>query len=433
MPDPIQVTPEMPSAASVAPLDAMPSDVSNPQPQQASLNPTAGLTAPDQSIAAPTQAQSLDQTKQILSGDGGTPQPTLDRPAARGGMFFRILTGALKGMGEGAVMGGIPGAIEGAVSPKTAQTNWDAQKSLQQSKVDFWQAHAAFETTNALNAHRIMDQQTDEWKQSQNDRAIERMHERQSYGLTPTNIVNDDSDNGVRIASDMVKNGQIPFVDHLPSTDGQHGQLVVYDLSPLVKAQTIAPAVKQGLDEPGITLTDQDYARMNLDQRLRIVQQGMQGIHLTPGNSPAEILSQINDLQSKQRVYALQHGNDPNVKDRVNDFSDEINFLQQARKNLMAGQSQQDQQAAQAAGRKAQATGEQQKNLAEANKANQETVSASALSQPDALGFTPNIGAVGGPKNYESIAKSFKKNADDLAQTDQMYSQFQNVMKDVKI
>src|SRR5579864_4091337 len=121
---PLQVSAEQPSAASVAPLDAMPSDVSNPQPQAAQLDPTAGLTAPDQSVAAPTQQQSLDQTKQILSGDGGQPSPQQDRPA-RGSLFFNILKGALRGMGEGAVMGGIPGAIEGAISPKNTQTTWD--------------------------------------------------------------------------------------------------------------------------------------------------------------------------------------------------------------------------------------------------------------------------------------------------------------------
>ena len=48
---------------------------------------------------------------------------------------------------------------------------------------------------------------------------------------------------------------------------------------------------------------------------------------------------------------------------------------------------------------------------------------------PDALGFQPKM-PVTGAQGYQKIASSFKKNADDLAQTEQTYQQFNDILKD---
>jgi hypothetical protein len=49
---------------------------------------------------------------------------------------------------------------------------------------------------------------------------------------------------------------------------------------------------------------------------------------------------------------------------------------------------------------------------------------------PDALGFQPKM-PVTGAQGYQKIAASFKKNEDDLAQTEQTYQQFADFIKDV--
>ncbi len=51
------------------------------------------------------------------------------------------------------------------------------------------------------------------------------------------------------------------------------------------------------------------------------------------------------------------------------------------------------------------------------------------ISQPDALGFTPNV--PGGLKEYDKRQSSFKKNADALAQTEGTYGQFRSFLNDV--
>lgn len=61
-----------------------------------------------------------------------------------------------------------------------------------------------------------------------------------------------------------------------------------------------------------------------------------------------------------------------------------------------------------------------------------ESASASATSgQPDALGFTPNVAGMGGVKEYNKKANSFKKNLDDLARTEASYQQFASTLGDL--
>lgn len=50
---------------------------------------------------------------------------------------------------------------------------------------------------------------------------------------------------------------------------------------------------------------------------------------------------------------------------------------------------------------------------------------------PDALGFQPKM-PVTGAKGYQKISDSFKKNADDLSQTEQSYQQFQDILNSTK-
>lgn len=51
--------------------------------------------------------------------------------------------------------------------------------------------------------------------------------------------------------------------------------------------------------------------------------------------------------------------------------------------------------------------------------------------QPDALGFTPNIAAFGGVKEYNKRLNTFKKNWDDLARTEGSYQQFASTLNDL--
>jgi hypothetical protein len=404
------------------------------QPQQPAAQPQA--QPPAQS------SQSLDDTRAILSGQSGSKSPEdagVDAANAaavrpRTGLFARILYSAmtgLKGAGEGLAMNGIPGAVEGAVLPKTANTQWQQRQQLAASNVDFYKARAAYETTEALSAHNVMERQTEEWKQAQSDRAINKMMEFQNLGLSPSEFPDDHSADASRVAQDFISQGKIPYVLHAPSADGQHGQLIVYDLSPLLKAQTMSTAVKAGLALTNDPTTDSDFAKMNPQQRLAVTQKGLTGIDYAPAGTPGEILNQINQLTSLKRVYATAHTNDPDLKSTLAKYDSSIQSLQQARKNLLSGASEEGKAKAQIAGEVAEATGERQKNLAEANKANQEATSATAISTPDSLGFTPNIAQVGGVKNYESIQKSFKKNADDLSQTEQTFQQFNAILGDV--
>jgi len=51
--------------------------------------------------------------------------------------------------------------------------------------------------------------------------------------------------------------------------------------------------------------------------------------------------------------------------------------------------------------------------------------------QPDALGFTPNVSAMGGVKEYNKRFNSYKKNLDDLARTEASYQQFGSTLSDL--
>jgi hypothetical protein len=349
------------------------SNISNP-PDMDATDATDATDQPQQPAAQPQaqppaqSSQSLDDTRAILSGQSGNasgnPSPenagveaanaAAVRP--RTGLFARILYSAmtgLKGAGEGLAMGGIPGAVEGAVSPKTVNTQWQQRQQLAASNVDFYKARAAYETTEALSAHNVMERQTEEWKQAQSDRAVNKMMEFQNLGLSPSEFPDDHSADASRVAQDFISQGKIPYVLHAPSADGQHGQLIVYDLSPLLKTPTLSTAVKQGLALVNDPTTDADYARMNPQQRLAIVQKGLTGIDYTPGGSPGEILNQINQLTSLKRVYATAHTNDPDLKSTLAKYDSSIQSLQQARKNLLAGAKEEGKNTAQIKGQEA--------------------------------------------------------------------------------
>jgi len=65
-------------------------------------------------------------------------------------------------------------------------------------------------------------------------------------------------------------------------------------------------------------------------------------------------------------------------------------------------------------------------------KATNDTAAATATSgQPDALGFTPNVAAMGGVKEYNKRLNPYKKNFDQLAQTEASYQQFSNTLNDL--
>jgi hypothetical protein len=299
-------------------------DAAQPQQQAAPPSPQSQPSQP-----AP---QSLDDTRAILSGQPGSNVANGANDGAQGnmapmrtGMFGRILKGALMGLAEG----GIPGAVEGAISPKTAQTTWTNRQQMAQSKVDFFKAHAAIETTNALQANNVMERQDAEWKQNQSDRAVNKMMELQNLGLSPSEFPNDDAANAVRIANDFVGQGKIPYVLHAPSEDGVHGQLIVYDLSPVLKSQAMPAAVKQGLTLVNDPTTDAENMKMNPTQRLAVVQKGLTGVDFTPGGTPSEILGQINQLTSLKRVYATAHTNDPDLNSTMSKYDASISSLQQ--------------------------------------------------------------------------------------------------------
>jgi hypothetical protein len=251
-------------------------------------------------------------------------------------MFARVLYGALHGLANH----GIPGAIEGAISPKTANTEFAQRQQNAQSSVDFYKARAAYETTEALNAHSVMERQDEQWKQAQSDRSVDKMMAFQNMGLSPSEIPNDHSQDATRVAQDFVANGKIPYVLHAPSPDGQNGQLIVYDMTPLLKAQTMPQTVKQGLALVNDPTNDADYMKMNPQQRLAVVQKGLTGTDFTPANTPGEILNQINQLSSLKRVYGTAHSNDPDIQSTLNKCNTSIASLQAARKNLLTGQKQ---------------------------------------------------------------------------------------------
>lgn len=68
--------------------------------------------------------------------------------------------------------------------------------------------------------------------------------------------------------------------------------------------------------------------------------------------------------------------------------------------------------------------------MVKAQKTGQGTATNLAALGPDALGFQPKL-PITGAKGYQKIADSFKKQADDLAQTEQTYQQFGDIIKDI--
>lgn len=68
--------------------------------------------------------------------------------------------------------------------------------------------------------------------------------------------------------------------------------------------------------------------------------------------------------------------------------------------------------------------------MVKANKTGQGKGENLAALTPDALGFQPKL-PVTGAQGYQKTANAFKKNLDDLSQTDQSYSQFADVLKDI--
>jgi len=421
--------------------------------------PLQNSTSPDavnaQSSPAPQPAQpsqpSLAQTTQTLSGSAQPSQQpaqpqqpaqqSVDSNAAadtrpRTGMFARVLYGALHGLANH----GIPGAIEGAISPNTANTEFQQRQQMNVDAATMSKARASMAVLNVLGEHQRIDQQDEAFKQSMSDHNTDKMLQwAQQYGVTPTHMIDDHAVGATGAAQDIVNSGHTPLVLHAPAPDGAHGQLYVYDLTNLTqtaaKAGQIPTFAKDGLGLLGDKTDDAAFRQMSPQQKEALIQKGATGIDYVPAASAGEIAQQMADVASRKRLYIVAHGNDSDVQSQLDHFDRETSNLKSAyntaRQNEATNAKTAAQQAGEKAGAIASATGEQQKNIAEANKANQEAISTSALSTPDSLGFTPNIAQVGGAKNYESIAKSFKKNADDLAQTDQMYSQFQSVMKDV--
>ena len=63
--------------------------------------------------------------------------------------------------------------------------------------------------------------------------------------------------------------------------------------------------------------------------------------------------------------------------------------------------------------------------------ANDAAAAGATPGQPDALGFTPNIAAMGGTKEYNKRLNPFKKNFDQLAQTEASYQQFSGTLDDL--
>jgi hypothetical protein len=60
-----------------------------------------------------------------------------------------------------------------------------------------------------------------------------------------------------------------------------------------------------------------------------------------------------------------------------------------------------------------------------------DTADAGASGQTDALGFSPNVQAMGGIKEYNKRLNPYKKNLDDLARTEASYQQFASTLQDI--
>src|SRR5262249_13313343 len=149
-----------------------------------------------------------------LGGVGGGQQPAA--PAApKQGLWASVLRGALQGLATG----GVVGAGEGAVFHNDLDAQRNAASQLRQQKVaegaanvSWAQARATQAIAVAANAHNVIDQQNQDWKDEHADRSIARMQTFQNAGLSPTNIVDDTPEAAANAASQMLGNHQIPFV-----------------------------------------------------------------------------------------------------------------------------------------------------------------------------------------------------------------------------
>jgi hypothetical protein len=310
------------------------------------------------------------------------------------------LHGALLGL-SGGLAGAAAGAVSGAAVPRTVENTWDARAQAQKSAVTIAQQRAIQSVLQTKAEHDAINQQEEDYKEARADRAMKRINDLRSSGATPIGIITDNAQDAAQAGAQAIGNGQTIFGVHIPAADGVDGHIALYDLNPLLKQQTISPAVQAGLDMLGDPTTNEDYARMSDDQKTQLNRRGYTGLHFVPANTPDGIQNQINTLKSLRGAYGVKHMWDPDLKNKLGEYDEEIDSLGDARQNLIDGRAEEAQS-------KAQATAEGK-----------------------AAGTPPKPAKPASPNAIDPHAKLFKKDADALAQTEGTYNMFQDALADI--
>jgi hypothetical protein len=250
MPDPTPAPTAQPQPPDVGSPDAStPMQASDPNAAAVAQQPTAQpQQAPPDQQASPGQATDA-QAQSFQPAQPQNDPKTHDWKNVLSNVMGG-LANHLKGAGEGLVTGGVLGAAAGAVNPDFAQKNYDAKRSLQDSKVQQEQMHLATMHANLQEIQRASRVAPQDYQDELNQKA-------QLFSQSLQQEGNERSDQGFatmqdaenRAAQRMQDNpqDQLSYIP-LPSSDGKSFD-VWHMLNPkaLLKADLHIP---MGKDQP---------------------------------------------------------------------------------------------------------------------------------------------------------------------------------------
>lgn len=353
--------------------------------------PPSQQSQPAPQPAPPAQPQS-DQTQAILSG-GSTPAPRPSQPSTSpaptpqlvdpnqgtinlGSGLMSHIKGFLYGLGGG----GIPGAVTGAISPKTIQNAVNKQQMAQNNELNFESARAQSMYAQALHDHLLNAELSDENKAKASERAINFVDQiRQLDPNIPTPTI---TEANLAATQAVTKNlqtqngGQIPatFSVPIPSPDGQPSYVATINLSAAAQSKTPPGYLREYADKYGLdaNMLSQQWTTGNTDKRAALASQALSALH--PQLDTTNPLGQILALQGVKRQWVYAHTGRPDVD--ADDlaagkqwFDNQLDMLQSQYADIKSAIAEQNKITNQQTQAKSEATGEYQKNLADAAQA----------------------------------------------------------------
>ena len=390
--DPISVSPEKPAIV---------------EQQQTSDNP-----------AAPSFSD-------VLSGQPSTPlpdsvtnpnpqSPTLAAPP-KPGLWRQVVTGALSGLAGSAGSKSFGGGLAAGAAGELDQQRYERAKQIADANTQSEIRFRDFQAANlAVEAHindaklAALPQQLQDQHTAAN---LELMQQLGTMGLRPVGVVPNTHEN---VIAGMQQISQSH--NGVPSllTVNLGDKVVAYDLNQLAEGNndsTLALINKYGpiLGRPEITASQ--WATMPTKDRVDLIHSSVDSLNIVP--DPKNVVGQVATAQNRLATYqALPEGKqDPTITKRL---QQNVTMLQSAQKQFDAHEVNQ----------KAAVAGAEERAKTAA-----QTAGVPEVLQKDALGFQPKL-PVGGVKEYAKARASFKKNADDLAGTEQTFQQFGQILDD---